>query len=610
MKMTTLIYEYGARLDAECIPAVNEQFWLAHQLYNNIVAVIKDTQRAAHELLLSRCPAAQIHQRALDDAEEAFKAARAVEDAEGMKQAKAAKREHSKAMWDALKEVRKTCKDELAEIYGRIGMRSTCATYQCIKPATDAGLGRQTADMIHDTALKAWQKVRAGGGEIRFRKMADRQSDHIDVRFTAAGGIPADELLSGRHRMISMGETGMEAPSFGAARGRYFPGFKFRIGAAKAEQYATGTWQYHRPIPEGARVTTVRLIRKRIGPDTRWALQLQMSVPEAPKLDVPAGRKPFAAAHFGWSLSDEGLRRICAITDEVDSGLAQFVDLPYDINEDLRRANLLQQERDDNRDKFVADILKGDVRTAGWLDTDLEELAALRRLPAQHVAAKRLSRLSWSLEHAGNEWPELKAFAIQDRWLYQAQRHIETRTRNRRKNFYRHVALDWVRKYEVILVATPDLKEAAKRRKDDGERSDLGQIARTARSQAALYEFKQALEWAATRAGSTVLYADDLSHARICACCGEPVERETDIVTCAACGHSDDVKANAAARLWQQEQGRYAEAAAQAQQAIREAREAAALKQREKLARMAEKRVSMNPVSDGVAELGAAPEAA
>ena len=608
--MTTLIYEYGARLDAECIPAVNEQFWLAHQLYNNIVAVIKDTQRAAHELLLSRCPAAQIHQRALDDAEEAFKAARAVEDTEGMKQAKSTKREHSKAMWDALKEVRKTCKDELAEIYGRIGMRSTCATYQCIKPATDAGLGRQTADMIHDTALKAWQKVRTSGGEIRFRKMADRQSDHIDVRFTAAGGIPADELLSGRHRMISMGETGMEAPSFGATRGRYFPGFKFRIGAAKAEQYATGTWQYHRPIPEGARVTTVRLIRKRIGPDTRWALQLQMSVPEAPRLDVPDSRKPFAAAHFGWSLSDDGLRRICAIADEADSGLAQFVDLPYDINEDLRRANLLQQERDDNRDAFVANILKGDVRTAGWLDTDLEELAALRRLPAQHVAAKRLSRLSWSLEHAGNEWPELKAFAIQDRWLYQAQRHIETRARNRRKNFYRHVALDWVRKYEVILVATPDLKEAAKRRKDDGERSDLGQIARTARSQAALYEFKQALEWAATRAGSTVLYADDLSHARTCACCGEPVERETDIVTCAACGHSDDVKANAAARLWQQEQGRYAEAAAQAQQAIREAREAAAFKQREKLARMAEKRFAENPVMDGAEVLGAASETA
>ena len=107
-----------------------------------------------------------------------------------------------------------------------------------------------------------------------------------------------------------------------------------------------------------------------------------------------------------------------------------------------------------------------------------------------------------------------------------------------------------------------------------------------------------------------MLYADDLSHARTCACCGEPVERETDIVTCAACGHSDDVKANAAARLWQQEQGRYAEAAAQAQHAIREAREAAALKQREKLARMAEKRIAVNPVSDGAAALGTTPETA
>lgn len=588
--MTTLIYEYGARLDAECTQAVNQQFWLAHQLYNNIVAVIKDTQRSAHNLLLSKSPQAQLHQKAIDDAEIAYKAARSTEDTEGMRVAKATKREHSKAMWDALKEVRATCKDELAEIYGRIGMRSTCATYQCIKPATDSGLGRQTADMIHDTALKAWQKVRTGGGEIQFRKMAERQSDHIDVRFTQSGGIPAEELLTGRHRMISLGEPGTESPSFNGSRGRIFPGFKFRIGAAKSESYATGTWQNHRPFPEGSRVTTVRLIRKRIGPDTRWAIQLQMSVEDAPSIAFPSTRKPFAAAHFGWSLSDEGLRRIAAIADESDSGLASFVDLPFDIGEDLRRANLLQQERDDNRDRFVSEILRGDVDTWGWLESDVEELAALRKLPVQHVSAKRLNRLSWMLQDAGDEWPSLKEFAINDRWLYQAQRHIETRARNRRKNFYRHVALDWVRKYEVITMAMPNLKEAAKRRKDDEERSDLGQIARAARTQAALYEFKQSVEWAATRAGTTILYSDSLGHARTCSSCGEPVERETDTVSCASCGYFDDVKANAAARLWQEQQSEYKESAAKASAAIAKAKADSLQKKAEKLSRMREKR--------------------
>ena len=595
--MTTLIYEYGARLDAECSQAVNQQFWLAHQLYNSIVAVIKDTQRAAHELQLSRSPEAQMHQKAIDDAEVAYKAARAVEDTEGMRIAKATKREHAKAMWDALKEVRKACKDELAEIYNRIGMRSTCATYQCIKPATEAGLGRQTADMIHDTALKAWQRVRTSGGEIQFRKMAERQADHIDVRFTQAGGIDASELLSGRHRMVSLGEPGTVSPSFGSARGREFPGFKFRIGAAKDESYATGTWQHHRPLPDGARVTTVRLIRKRIGPDTRWSIQLQMSVPQAPTIEVPEKRKPFAAAHFGWSLSDEGLRRIAAIADEADSGLAAFVDLPYDIGEDLRRANLLQQERDENRDKFVTDVLRGEVDTRGWLESDIEALAALRRLPVQHVAAKRLNRLSWALEEAGNAWPALKDFAINDKWLYQAQRHIETRTRNRRKNFYRHLALEWVRKYEVITVAMPNLQEAAKRRKDNEERSDLGQIARTARSQAALYEFKQCLEWAATRAGSTILYADSLGHARVCSSCGEAVERDTDVVSCPSCGFFDDVKANAAARLWQEQRESYRDAADQANATIAKARADAEQKKADKLEKMREKRNS----ADGTA---------
>lgn len=548
-----MIYEYGCRLDKDCIPAVTEQFWKAHTLYNNIIAAIQTVRGDAEKMLRK----ASADYNALCDLQEKldseFKEAKAKNDEEAMKRVRSMERD----CWARSKPARKlaaaSCKEALQEIFARIGRTKESDTYRLVVAAKAEGLFHNTADMTLDTALKAWDKVRKEGGRLNFRKAALRSTDHIDVRFTCAGGVPVEELLTGRHGLVSLGEPGQTADRPGA---RVYPGFRFRL---RVGLNATGTWQHHRPFPAGARVTTIRLIRKRRGPDTKWAIQLQLSVPAIPTIEV-GERKPLAAMHFGWSLTTEGTRRIASLCDEADPGLAEFIDLPESILADLDRSTKKRQERDVNRDEIMALIKDGRISTAGWLPEHVETLHELAKLPAQRVASKRIVALSRQVEQSGVECPVLKDWSTNDHWVWQEEAGIRARALNRRKNYYREFALNIVKRYETIVLSMPDLKEAALRVKGDGERNEMGQIARAARHAAALYEFKQALSWAARRADAVVLEAKDFSHVGTCAMCGSEIQRVDDLAVC-ECG-TLDTKANSAAMLWQGWVGKY-EAASQ-----------------------------------------------
>ncbi|PWB44639.1 MAG: hypothetical protein C3F19_00810 [Rhodocyclales bacterium] len=589
--METLIYEYGCRLDAECLPDVSRQFDLAHRLYNDCVAAIRAARDEAEAVLRAAHPdyaCACAHVDALD-AE--FKAAKADNDEEGMKRVRAMERE----AWAACRPLRAQAKreagDKLRQVYGRIGKNSGQELHRLAEAAKCEGLYWNTADETLAAVLQAWDKVKGSGGQVQFRRRSERTQDHISVRFTAAGGVSAGDVLAGYHSLVSLGEPGFRADRPDA---KAYPGFRFSLGN---KLHARGWWQNHRSFPEGARVTTVRLVRKRIGPDVRWALQFQLAVEEehVPKINgIPKKRAPLAALHFGWSMSDDGLRRIAATCDSGDAAAAQFIDLPYDIQEDFARAKAVQSRRDTLRDEFVNLALKGDnIAMQGWMEDCIERLHMLRRLPVQHIAPSRLCHLNGMLRDSGTPWADLDTYAREDRLLWQEQRHIERRTRNRRLYFYRHLALDLVRRYETLVVSMPNLAESAKRIKDDGERNELGQMARTARSEAALYELKQALDWAAQRAGTAILWAKGFEHTKPCALCGAPVERVTDLACCHACGASADNKANSAANLFRDWLGRYAQAAEEAKAAIIKAKQDAAEAKKKRLALMQAKRAEV-----------------
>jgi len=180
------------------------------------------------------------------------------------------------------------------------------------------------------------------GRAPRFAVGADKIQDTFYLQFTAAGGVGVDMLLAGRHGELSL------LPSNGCGRRKY-GALRFRLGAAKAETYAYDTWQYHRPLPEGASVSLARLVRRRIGKDYRYAVQLLVKREAPETLDV-GERKPLVAVHFGWAADVEG-RRVAGIAECADPGAAMLLRLPQSIEADLERAALIQGQRDAARDE-------------------------------------------------------------------------------------------------------------------------------------------------------------------------------------------------------------------------------------------------------------------
>lgn len=580
---TTVIYQYGCRVDKDCLKDVDEQFWLAQKLYNKLIEQIRGFRSQGEEILRQKSQDYDLICRQIEDMNKAFKAAKKENDEDRMVEIRATEKKLWADRKPLNKEARKAAREELKVLYSQIGKSADCKTYQLTQEFyRETGLYHETAWMTHDAALKAWQKVSTNGGKLHFRVYSERTTDHIDARIGTGGGADIAIVEAGNHKLVGLSEPGT---------GKY-PGFRIRIGGGKKVDgktvypEATGTWNKHRPFPEGAMLTTTRLVRKRIGSDIKWYLQFQLKV-DHPTIDTEE-RLPIAAIHFGWNISDDGLRRIAAISTHEDPGMAEFIDLPYNLMEDFARAEALQSERDKLRDEFKEKILPL-FDPQHCTEDQQKEHAAMLKLPTQHLSQKRLVRFNWQIQEVDIHFPELQEYSKKEWRLYQAQRHIEKRARNRRRKMYQQIALDLVKKHSAIIYSVPDLKDAALRIKDDGKRNELGQLARTARSRVALSELKEALNWAAARAGTAVIDAPDFSHTKECAVCGNEVERDWDIVTC-NCGHVGDTKANSSARLYQKSQEYYREEADKILKAAEKKAEESIKKQQERLKKMQEKR--------------------
>ncbi len=484
----------------------------------------------------------------------AFAQAKAANDEPEMKQIAEKRRNARKALYPLLNETRKAHRAELIEkFYSRIGNNSRCETYQLRNAAVQDGLGSSTANRILDNALKAWQTSMQQGRPPRFSVGAEKMQDTLTIQFAMAGGAPAEDIVLGKRKDVII-----EFPKVGFRKRSYTP-FLFRLGAATADTYAEGTVQMDRPFPEGAHVALARLVRTRVGMKFQYKLQFLINLPESAKVETPQRRKPFVAVHFGWSFDEQG-RRLAGISDNGDVLDAQLLQLPADIEINLKRSAVIQSMRDEFRDGIVAQLKERLVLPEGLTEEDaLTEIwSKLKKLPAQHISANRLHYLATLLRErdATPDW--FDAWRKDDRLQWQAQVSLACRARNRRRHFYRVFALNTARKYEAILLEIPDLKKAAlKLDEKTGEKTDLARKARAGRTVAALYELESAMKWAACKAGSAVLKLRGEQTATTCGVCGasgkilKADEEDGQTLYCQSCGSTMDRKKNGAANAWQ-----------------------------------------------------------
>jgi hypothetical protein len=293
----------------------------------------------------------------------------------------------------------------------------------------------------------------------------------------------------------------------------------------------------HRPLPPDARITWVRVQRRRIGTRFRWEALITL---EAESLR-PVQRLPSvtAAVDIGWRRVDGGLR-IATVRGE--DGQTDAVILPMRLVERLDHAASLRSIRDRRTDE-MRPIL------ADWLRT--HEVPEWLRRETAHVAqwrgGHRFTRL-------GYRWAERRfdgdaeAFELLDEWrrqerhLYQWEQSERDRAQLARRELYRVAAARIAERFPRIVLAELDLRETAKHTP-----LELGEDARAARVyrfEAAAGEFRDALTQAVTSRGGTVEIRQVL--ARACHACGGLCSWNAEVYehhTCEHCGilwHADE----------------------------------------------------------------------
>lgn len=539
-------FNFGVRLDEGCVGDVREKVWLAHQLYNDLVGAMRKIHDELQlwtleqggdvtKAIYSKVVASQEH----------FASAKAANDEAGMKSAAEDRRTARRELAIAFKEIRNKYKDEVRDkFYSRIGNKTGTETYQIRCDYADKGLGFATSTDVLDRALKAWSDSMKQGKPPMFSKASEKIQDTLVLQFTKGGGLSRDEVFGGKSKEFSISAK-PGARSYGT--------FSFRLGAAKEKKYATGEIQFHRDLPENARISGAVLVVKKVADKHKYWVQLTTNY-EADVVSA-TGKKPFLAIHLGWNADEEG-RRIAGVSESPDASCAEIIQLPIEIEAGLSRAAEFKSQRDSMLNELVGKLGEWPLTGDEGIDT---EIGKLQKLPATHIAQSRLHRLihkSWARGFEGEFQPAwLREWKSKDRKLWQAEVGMARKARARRKKFYELLALEWCGNYQAIVLEKPDLKKAAKKVDDKtGERSEFTKKARAGRQIAALYELVSAIKWQAKKLG-VALFEENAATVSHCSHCGEPtVTAKPDdhqVLLCSSCGAVTDRKANGAAVLYQ-----------------------------------------------------------
>ena len=541
-----LTYEFGVRLDPETEAVAAAQISKARKLYNDLVAVMRETVDAIRTFENEKGgESAQLLQREIDELTELFRQAKALDDQDALKRIAQRRLEKWRLLGDMLKGVRIAHRAEIRERFlSKIGRKATCETYALRSMSVKDGLGWATANTVHESALLAFKKSFTLGKSPGFARGNEIDQDCLTLQFTDAGGSSAQAILEGRNAELAL------IPSNGCGRRKYGE-FKFRLGSAKDGLYATGTWQYHRPIPDGSRITIARLVRRRLGLKYRWAIQLIVKPPSPVTIET-SNRRPLATLHFGWALDTDG-RHVAAIADSADPGEAQIVTLPASVEEGLRRAADIQANRDTTRDEIAVKVKSLDF-PAGKSEQLDELVSKLKQSSPHHISANRLHFLCRLLRDVDALPGWLDAWRRDDKLLWQDQVHIAKRSRNARKNFYRQIAIGLARQYDAIAIEPLNLDAAAKKvDQATGEKTEFAKKARAGRVVAALYELESAVRWAASKGQCAVFELTGRTTSR-CAICGGETHSDNEshqVLNCGDCGAELDRKRNGAVVAWQ-----------------------------------------------------------
>jgi len=538
-KLHATVYAYGARIDPGSLDLARKHLRKAHDLYNNIIAEIRsvlDEERTTTIQLAG--PGA----RALSDRIEAlsasFKNAKANNNKNEMKRIASERRECYAQLGPLLKTARREHKEILDPIRRRVGDVRGASTYTLRCNAVDDGLSGDTASYILDAALDAYKASMKTGRYPRFRRFDEISTESLLITAHRAGGVPVEKIMSGDYAPAQISGTGK------------IRSLKFRIGQSKNNEWATGTVEMHRDLPQNAGIASAALIRKRIGLRETWQIQF-VCVGVTPEPQAP---KKTVALHIGWAKRD-GTRLVAAA---FDGKTVQRIELPEAIERAMDNADAARSLAD-NLIKEKWPSIRDELKQVQINDSEqlADQLARLCATPTARFSALKMQAIVDNIRaHAGGVFSaNVESFTKELRGYVNRATFGRRKAINTRAWFYRNVAANLARNYDVCIIAEIDLQDAAQKvNEHNGEKNEFTAEARYGRVVVALSELEAAVKNAVSKRDGMVIYAKGARTTRSCAQCGSnKLYGENDDEqkqTCADCGNETNRKINAAINLY------------------------------------------------------------
>lgn len=531
----TRVYRYGCPYWAEFGDAAMGQLRLAHELRNKLVEIEHAHAEAVREVW-ARCPSVAASAGHVDQAQERLAALRGRAKAERVTDRATTARQGTTAELRAARLGLKTAKAALREaknaafVDGDLFAVASDERRKAIKVtyaefSQERGLFWATYNDVaahHETALRRVKQARQEGrkAELRFHRWTGEGTLAVQLQRQAGDPARTPALIAsgtGKWRNVAI-----LAPWISPAEWDEMPRplrCKARLGELRARAGGDACLVLpvivHRPIPEDAEISDIRVTRRTIAGKSRISVAVTCLLP-AP---APSAGGTVTAVRLSWASAGDGWLRVARIASSrplppVPASLAPLVRVSPDgtaaemhfspewralLDRDAGIRSYRDQETDDLRAEVVA-ALEADPALAASLDVPPSHVARWR-------APRRFARLCgmWPQDHPLAA--RLESWRKRDRHLWSFESNERDQAIARRRDAYRNLAAWLCRCSRQVVLHGLDL---ASLKRVPGVGAEDGEQARHGRAQLQMVapgELRSAIEAAASRLGVEVIHA-------------------------------------------------------------------------------------------------------
>ena len=317
----------------------------------------------------------------------------------------------------------------------------------------------------------------------------------------------------------------------------------------------------HRPLPDDAIVKSAWVLRRRIGFNYKYELQISL---EAPSF-LTTGPKGTGTVgiDLGWRKRPMQVRRIGYFCDDQDQHGELMV--PPNLIYFHEKPDELRSIQDKNFDAIKAWLgtwLKNAPVPENWLATKRGEETRQGREHFESLwnwkSCKRLAELVWRWRNEGRFDGDQGGFEAADAWrvqwrhLYRWEMDLRRKAIASRNEIYKLIGAKFGAKYAIVKIEDFNLSKVARRKTPDKKAEELPKGARNNRQRMSPSAFRSAVVNAAQARGAAVVYVEAAGTTIECNAC-KHVNADWDkaglMLTCAGCGKLWDQDENAARNI-------------------------------------------------------------